>query len=134
MKFIDKAGSSNPIGHYSTAVELENGILLLSGQISIDESGNLVGTTVAEQTRNVLKNIKSILSELGYGIEDISKVTIFITDISKFSEVNEVYKEFFGNHKPVRTTVGVSGLPKGALVEIEVLAYRRSGAENARTP
>lgn len=125
MKFIESVGGVNPVGHYSTGVLLENGFLFLSGQISIDSNGVIIGSTVGEQTKNILNNISRILSELGYSKEDVFRVVVYITDISKFQEFNEVYKEFFGNHKPVRTTVEVKGLPKGALVEIEVSAFKK---------
>ncbi|MGC8767225.1 MAG: RidA family protein [Brevinematia bacterium] len=124
MKFFDSVDSVKPVGHYSTAVVLPNGFVFISGQISIDEFGNLTGNTLRDQAKNIFNNVKKILSELGYSIENIFKVVVYITDIGKFSEFNEIYKEFFGNHKPVRTTVEVSKLPKGALVEIEVSAFK----------
>ncbi|MEN2998907.1 MAG: RidA family protein [Brevinematia bacterium] len=124
MEFFEKVGGITPVGHYSFAVKLDNGLLYLSGQISIDEAGNLVGSTVAEQARNILKNVEKVLLEAGYSTRDVFKVVVYITDMSKFSEFNEVYKEFFGEHKPVRTTVGVRELPRGALVEIEAYAYK----------
>lgn len=125
MRFLDSVGGVNPVGHYSTAVLLDNGFLFLSGQISIDSSGNIIGSSIREQTKNILNNVLRILGELGYSKEDIFKVVVYITDISKFQEFNEVYKEFFGTHKPVRTTVEVKALPKGALVEIEVSAFKK---------
>jgi 2-iminobutanoate/2-iminopropanoate deaminase len=124
MKFLNPSSGVKPVGHYSTAVLLQNGFLFLSGQISIDNEGNSMGDTVGEQTKIILSNIKNVLSELNYNITDIFKVVVYIRDISKFGEFNEVYKEFFGEHKPVRTTVGVSNLPKGALIEIEVSAFK----------
>lgn len=124
MRFFDKVGGVNPVGHYSTAVVLSNGFLFLSGQVSIDESGNIVGDTVSEQTKNILKNVSNILLEVGYSKENIISVTVYISDMSKFPEFNEEYKKFFGDHKPTRTTVGVNSLPKGALVEISIIAFR----------
>ncbi|MCX8028793.1 MAG: RidA family protein [Brevinematales bacterium] len=118
MKFFEEVGGLKPLGHYSTAVILENGMLFLSGQIDIQEN------TVSGQTRNILKNINTILSELGYSKKNIFKVVVYITDISKFSDFNDAYREFFEDHKPVRTTIGVKELPKGALVEIEVYAFK----------
>lgn len=117
MKFANEIGGVKPVGHYSTAVVLPNGFAFLSGQIA-------EGSSVEEQTRNVLNNISKILSELGYSKNDIFKVVVYIKDISKFSQFNEVYKEFFGEHKPVRTTVEVSRLPKDSLIEIEVSAFK----------
>jgi len=124
MKFLNPSSGVKPVGHYSTVVLLQNGFLFLSGQISIDNEGNSMGDTVGEQTKIILSNIKNILSELNYNITDIFKVVVYIRDISKFGEFNKVYKEFFGEHKPVRTTVEVSNLPKGALIEIEVSAFK----------
>jgi 2-iminobutanoate/2-iminopropanoate deaminase len=124
MKFLNPSSGVKPVGHYSTAVLLPNGFLFLSGQISIDNEGTIVGSTIREQTRIILSNIKNVLNELSYDVTDIFKVVVYIRDISKFGEFNEVYKEFFGEHKPVRTTVEVSNLPKGALIEIEVSAFK----------
>ncbi len=124
MKFFNHFSGVKPVGHYSTAVLLPNGFLFLSGQISIDSNGDIIGNTIKEQTKVILSNIKNVLNELNYDITDIFKVVVYIKDIGKFSEFNEVYKEFFGEHKPVRTTVEVSNLPKGALIEIEVSAFR----------
>lgn len=124
MEFFNSVGKVKPVGHYSTAVVLNNGFLFLSGQISIDENGDIVGDSIKDQTKNILENVKRIISDLGYSVENIFKVVVYITDISKFSEFNEVYRSFFGEHKPVRTTVEVSNLPKGALVEIEVSAFK----------
>lgn len=124
MRFFDDVGGISPVGHYSTCVVLDNGFLFLSGQISIDSNGNIVGNTLREQTRYILENISKILNEVGYSKNDIFKVVVYLKDISKFSEFNDEYKNFFGEIKPVRTTVGVSELPKGALIEIEVYAFK----------
>ena len=119
-RFINAASGPKAVGPYSTAAETDNGFLFLSGQIPLDPaSGNIKGVTVAEQTATILTNISGILSELGYQKSDIIKCVIYTTDLSQFPELNQVYESFFGGHKPVRSTVGVSALPKGALVEIE---------------
>ncbi|MFN4245211.1 MAG: RidA family protein [Brevinematia bacterium] len=125
MKFIDDVGDIKPVGHYSTCVILDNGFLFLSGQISIDNNGNIIGSTIREQTQNILNNISRILGELGYSKENIFKVVVYLTDMSKFQEFNDEYKKFFGNLKPVRTTVGVKELPKSALIEIEISAFKK---------
>lgn len=126
MIFSNPSSAPRPIGHYSVAVELYNGIVFLSGQIALDSvTFEVRGNTVEEQTRLILSNIERALMDLGYSKVNIFKINIYLKDMSKFSEFDNVYREFFGDHKPVRTTVGVCELPKGALVEIEVYAYKR---------
>lgn len=104
-----------PVGPYSQAIE-KNGFLFLSGQIPA-KSGD-----IKTQTKEVLDNIKVILEEAGYRLEDVVKTTIYLTDLANFSEVNEVYKEFFPQEPPARSTVGVLNLPKGVGIEVEVIA------------
>lgn len=111
--FTDKAPL--PVGPYSQAVE-KDGILFLSGQIPTKPGD------IKEQTKEVLDNIKAILDRAGYGLEDVVKVTIYLTDLSRFSEVNEVYKEYFPKELPARSCVGVLSLPKGVGIEIDVIA------------
>ncbi len=125
MRFENPSTGPKPVGHYSICSVLPNGFVFLSGQIAIDpETNSIKGETVFEQTRIILQNISKILFELGYSIENIFKVNVYIRDIAKFGEFDKVYSEFLGNHKPVRTTVEVSNLPKNALIEIEVAAYK----------
>jgi 2-iminobutanoate/2-iminopropanoate deaminase len=116
--FINPASGPAPIGPYSTAVRTGNGFLFLSGQIS-PGSG-----TVAGQTENILSNIGKIVKECSFSLKDIIKTTVYMTDMGKFAEMNNIYSGFFGEHKPVRTTVEVKGLPGGALVEIEAVCCR----------
>lgn len=113
-----------PIGHYSQAVRAGD-LLFLSGQIPLDPSTNevcLFDGDVAKQTELVLKNISAILAEHRLTKEAVAKVSIFLKDLAQFSKVNEVYAAFFSPHKPARTTVEVSNLPKGVGIEIEVIA------------
>ena len=105
-----------PIGHYSLSVRAGD-LLFLSGQISEDTAAD-----IAKQTEQVLKNIEAILASQNLAKESVVKMTIFLTDFSQFSKVNEIYARFFGDHKPARSTVEVSKLPKGAAVEIEAIA------------
>lgn len=114
-KIIFTPKAPAPAGPYSQAVE-KNGVLFLSGQIPT-KSGD-----IKTQAKEVLDNIKIILEESGYGLEDVVKATIYLTDLSKFSEVNEIYKEYFPEDPPARSTVGVLNLPKGVGVEVEVIA------------
>lgn len=123
--FINPAAGPAPVGPYSTAVTTGNGFLFLSGQIGLDPSnGALTGATITEQSTMIFRNIGVILLECGYEVTHIVKVTVYVTDMASFPELNAVYGEFFGDHRPVRTTVGVASLPKGALVEIEVTAFK----------
>lgn len=124
MKEIFTANAPKPIGPYSQAIRAGD-FLFLSGQIPIDPQTNevqLFGGDVARQTELVLKNIAAVLAAQKLGPANIAKATIFLTDLSQFSKVNDVYTQFFGTHKPARTTVEVSKLPKGVAVEIEVIA------------
>ena len=124
MKEIRTANAPAPVGPYSQAIEA-NGMLFCSGQIALDAStGQMVGETPAAQTEKLMENIRAVLEASGLGLNHIVKTTIFLTDIKAFTEVNEVYEKKLNGHKPARSTVGVSALPKGGLVEIECLAIR----------
>lgn len=111
------------VGPYVQAIEKGN-MLYLSGQLGlIPETGDLP-SGVGEQARQSLKNIQAILEAAGYGKEDIVKTTVYLTDMGDFGAVNEIYAAFFGEERPARSCVEVSALPKGGLVEIEVVALR----------
>lgn len=110
------------VGPYSQAITA-NGLAFLSGMLPLDiATGDIVGTTAAEQTEQIMNNIIGLLSELNLGFEDIVKTTIFLDSMDSFQSVNEVYGFYFPIHKPARSCVEVSAIPKGALVEIEVIA------------
>lgn len=118
----DKAPA--PVGPYSQAVQLGN-MLFCSGQIAIDPATNEVQKgSVQEQTELVLKNISAVLTTAGYSFEDVVKTTIFLTSMTDFPVVNEIYEKYFKVNPPARSTVAVAGLPKGVNVEIEVLAVK----------
>ncbi|MEM0192327.1 MAG: RidA family protein [Candidatus Korarchaeum sp.] len=120
--FTDRA--PKPIGPYSQAV-IAGDLVFLAGQIPIDpDTGEVVSGGIREQTRRVLENIKSVLEKAGCSFKDVVSVTVFLKDISHFNEFNEVYSEYFGDVRPARATVQVARLPKDALVEIVVTAYR----------
>lgn len=115
-----------PIGPYSQAVKA-NGFLFLSGQVAINpESGELNNPSIAEETHQVMRNIKAVLLEASCGFNDVVKTTIFLTDMSLFAEVNEIYGSYFEGSStfPARETVAVKGLPKGVNVEISMTAYK----------
>jgi 2-iminobutanoate/2-iminopropanoate deaminase len=109
------------IGPYSHAVRAA-GLLVCSGQIPLDPvSGELVGATAAEQARRCLQNLQAVCVAGGTTLERAVRMTIYMTDLGDFAEVNEVYGAFFGDQPPARVTVGVAALPKGAYVEIDAL-------------
>jgi 2-iminobutanoate/2-iminopropanoate deaminase len=123
-KIINTDQAPAPIGPYSQAVGV-NGFLFLSGQIPINPTtGELEQSSIKEETRQVMRNINAVLLEAGYDFSHIVKVTIFLTDMSLFNEVNEVYGSFFKSNFPARETVAVKGLPKGVNVEISATAYK----------
>ncbi len=114
-----------PVGPYSQAVEVGN-VLFLSGQIGIDPSTGKLRSSFKEQAVQVFRNVEEILRTAGYSKENVVKVTLYLTDLSKFQELNTIYQEFFRevNPKPARVTVGVKDLPLGADIEVEVVAVR----------
>lgn len=110
------------IGPYSQAVSW-GGVVYLSGQIGLDPaSGELVGETVAQQASRALENVGAVLEAAGSGFDRVLKTTVFLTDMNDFAEMNAVYGRYFGGSRPARATVQVSGLPKGARVEIDAIA------------
>jgi len=113
------------IGPYRQATEA-GGLVYLSGQLALDEAGNLQNGSVAEQTRKALERAQSLLKEGGLTLADVVKATVFLIDLKTFPEMNAVYAEFFPQDPPSRSTIQVAGLPKGGAVEIELVA-RRSG-------
>ncbi len=124
MKLVKTDNAPKPIGPYSQAVQVGD-FLFLSGQIPIDPKTNevcLYNGDVAKQTVRVLENIRAVLEAGGLKPANVIKTTIFLTDLAQFSVVNETYAQFFGDHKPARSTVQVAALPKGVAVEIEVVA------------
>jgi 2-iminobutanoate/2-iminopropanoate deaminase len=123
-KIINTDQAPAPIGPYSQAVAV-NGFLFLSGQVPINPTtGELEQSSIKEETRQVMRNINAVLLEAGYDFSHIVKVTIFLSDMSLFNEVNEVYGSFFKSNFPARETVAVKGLPKGVNVEISATAYK----------
>lgn len=112
-----------PIGPYSQAIRAGN-FVFLSGQIPIDPStGEIVKGDIHQQTRQVMENIKAVLESQGLGMENVVKVTIFLTDIGNFNQMNEVYATYFSSWPPARSTVEVSRLAKNVDVEIEAIAH-----------
>ena len=118
----DKAPAA--IGPYAQAVEIDS-LVITSGQLPIDPATGAFPEGIAEQTRQSLTNVKSILAEAGLGMDKVIKTTVFLSDMNNFGAMNEVYATFFGEGGyPARSAVEVARLPKDALVEIEVIAVK----------
>ena len=111
------------VGPYSQAV-LTGGLLLTSGQLGLNPETRILPEGVEAQAAQALQNIGAILAESGYERTDVVKTTIFIRNMGDFAAVNRIYAGFFGDHKPARSCVEVSALPKGGLVEIEATAAK----------
>jgi len=110
------------IGPYSQAVRAGD-MLFISGQIPLDPAtGAMVEGGIKEQTRRVLENLKAVIKEAGGELEDVLKTTVYLSDLSDFQDMNEVYADYFAKDTPARATVQVSALPKNALVEIDAIA------------
>lgn len=121
MKVIKTLEAPAAIGPYSQAIKA-NGFLFVSGQIPLTPNGELAGDDIKTQTKQVLKNLKSILKEADLSLKDTVKTTIFLKNMDDFSVVNEIYAQAFKEHKPARSTVEISKLPKDVLIEIELIA------------
>ena len=120
-EIISTDNAPQAIGPYSQAVKTGN-LIFISGQIPLDpKTGDIVDGSIEDQANQVLDNIKSICEAAGHGLEDIVKITIFLTDLGNFATVNEVMKNYFKEPYPARATVEISGLPLGVNVEIEAI-------------
>ena len=122
MKVISTQKAPAAIGPYSQAIQVGT-LVYTSGQIPLDPAtGTFVDGGIKEQTRQSLTNVKAILNEAGLDLNNVVKTTVFLADMNDFAEMNSVYAEFFIEPYPARSAVAVKTLPKGALVEIEVIA------------
>jgi 2-iminobutanoate/2-iminopropanoate deaminase len=111
-----------PIGPYSQAIKA-NGFLFASGQVAIDPKTNeFIGGDIKQQTERVLENVKGVLEASGSNLHHVVKTTVFLKDMNDFAAMNEVYGRYFTSAPPARSTVAAAGLPKNALLEIEVIA------------
>ncbi|MBK8004084.1 MAG: RidA family protein [Gemmatimonadetes bacterium] len=110
------------IGPYSQAI-IANGFIYSAGQIALNPATmEIVGGGIREQTERVLQNLEAVLAGAGSSMQKVVKTTVFLVDMQDFTAMNEIYARHFGDHKPARSTVAVSGLPRGVRVEIEVVA------------
>ncbi|MCA1032840.1 RidA family protein [Bacillus timonensis] len=121
MKQVKTDLAPKAIGPYSQGI-IVNNMFYSSGQIPLTAEGVMVDGDVKVQTHQVFSNLKAVLEEAGASLETVVKATVFIKDMNDFAQINEVYEEYFGTHKPARSCVEVARLPKDALVEIEVIA------------
>jgi len=118
---VTALGAPAAIGPYSHAVR-SGGLLFCSGQIPLDpDSGELVGETPADQARRCLENLSAVCSAAGTSLHDAVRVTVYLTDMGAFADVNEAYGEYFEADPPARVAIGVAALPKGAQVEIDAI-------------
>ena len=121
-KHVTSTDAPKPIGPYSQGV-ISGGFLFLSGQIAIDAAtGQLVPGDVSAQTERVLTNLLAVLKEAKMGPDNVVKTTVYLADMEDFAKMNEVYARFLGKHPPARSTIQAAGLPRGARVEIDVIA------------
>lgn len=122
MHSISTEKAPAAIGPYSQGVVV-NGLLFASGQIALSpETGELVGSTIEEQAEQLMKNVGALLTAAGTDFDHVVKTTCFLEDIADFAKFNAVYAKSFGEKLPARSAVGIDKLPKGALIEVEVIA------------
>ena len=129
MKIVQTDKAPQAIGPYSQGI-IANGFIFCSGQVGVNPETKTIGETIEEQTHQTLKNIKGVIEAAGSSLENVVKVTIYLTDVNNFAKVNEIYSTYFINHKPARATVGVADLPKGKLatnplIEIDAIAVTK---------
>lgn len=122
MDYIATSDAPKAIGPYSQAVRA-NGLLWTSGQIALDPAtGNLIEGSFDDQVRRVFANLEAVLSEAGSDRSKVLKATVYLSDLGNFQSLNAIYADYFGDHKPARSTVQVAALPKGGAVEIDLVA------------
>ncbi|NQY54021.1 MAG: RidA family protein [Campylobacteraceae bacterium] len=121
MEIISTNTAPAAIGPYSQAIKA-NGLVYTSGQIALTPTGELVERDIKLQTRQVLTNLRNVLESAESSLDNVIKVTIYLENMEDFGIVNVIYAEFFGDHKPVRSTVAVKTLPKNVLVEMDAIA------------
>lgn len=121
MKYIQTEKAPKAVGPYSQAI-VSNGFIFCSGQIGLDQKTNELAEGIEAQTQQVLKNLKAVLEASHSSLEKVIKTTVYLADIKDYGKMNEIYGQFFSNHKPARAAFAVAHLPKDALIEIEAVA------------
>jgi 2-iminobutanoate/2-iminopropanoate deaminase len=124
---LETPSAPGAVGPYSPAVRAGEWVIL-SGQLGLDPKNGALADRAVTQARQALANVAAILGDCGLSLSDVAKSLVFVTDLGEFAEVNAVYAEAFGTHRPARSTVQVAALPAGAQFEIEVWAHTGSGA------
>jgi 2-iminobutanoate/2-iminopropanoate deaminase len=126
LTVVSTPGAPKAIGPYSQAIA-HGGLVYTAGQVALDPATmELVAGGVSEQADRALTNLAAVLAEAGSGLDRVIKTTVYLVDMADFGAMNEVYARHFGTHRPARSTVAVAGLPKGARVEIDVVAVIKS--------
>ena len=122
LQMITSSAAPKAIGPYSHAIKAGN-VVYVSGQISLDPAtGSLVEGDFGAQARRVFENLKAVLHDAGTDFGRVAKATVYLADLANFASLNSIYAEYFGDHKPARSTVGVAQLPRGAALEIDLVA------------
>ena len=125
LRVVSTEKAPKAIGPYSQAI-VTGDLIFTAGQIGLEPAtGEIVGGDIKLQTARVLDNLAAVLEAAGSGLDRVLKCTVFLADFAEFAAMNEVYAQRFGEHRPARSTVGTSALPRGARVEIECIAVRR---------
>ena len=121
MEFLHSQNAPEAIGPYSQAIKA-NGLLYTSGQIALKINGEMIENDIKKQTRQIFSNLKAILEDNDSNFDNVVKLNIFLTNMSDFGIVNVIMAEVFKDHEPVRSTVEVKGLPKNAMIEMDLIA------------
>ena len=123
-KIIETKKAPQAIGVYSQGIEYNN-LVFTSGQIPLTPEGKLIKDDFKTESIQVIKNIESILNVAGSNLSNIIKITVYLTDLTLFPKLNEVFKQFFNNNPPARSVVEIKGLPMGARIEMEAIALKK---------
>lgn len=123
IEYVQTDKAPKAIGPYSQAIDIKP-FLFTSGQIPLNTKGELIEGGIEEQTKQVFENLIAILEERNLTLNDVVKVTVYMKDINDFQQMNEVYSSYFKEHKPARSAIEVSRLPKDVNIEIEMIAYK----------
>ncbi|WP_124728598.1 RidA family protein [Staphylospora marina] len=124
MKPVQTSEAPRAIGPYSQAV-VTGDLIFTSGQIPLTPDGELVEADIVKQTHQVIQNVRAVLRAAGSDLDRVVKTTLFIKDMNQFAAINDVYAEYFSDHKPARSCVEVARLPKDVLIEMEVIALKK---------